>query len=1091
MDLKTNSDTSHLGSMETDDGIISVQFLEFKTSLLDVVQELHIRRDAETRYEEQINKLVLEKQELEWQKESVQHQISSVTNQHNEALDTVKKRFQAQIGSLEEDKGRHQLTAELREKEMISLKEELKTLQLCKYSMEKKLSELSQEQKLELQTESKDGHLKQLGEVEQRFGTVSRQCTILKQAHDRLQQNVEEAIKINKKITTVNKSQESKINTLTQDVKRLQGELIKARVSSAYQSGKESSSLRERERQIQQLQQRLQMEMELNSKLQYENDAAHLEKQGVMNSLQQAQQLVHTQTLALSRSEAELLTQREEYQALKRQHELVLEEAKGKEEGFGHLKEECKNDNILWEIEKQALQQQIQSQEEKLRSVKEAYEHLHHKHKQLSAARLQADHRHSLEYGPMYSTDGDSEVADGQQPTDAHSKRVSSDEQIDPVRAEQNCTQGNDTTNSEAEPDKIIEAAEAQEMAADSFPSRPHSDFHVETQPAQADTPPPYHPDAEENRQSCPLDHSGLGQTGSPVAPVLPKSVAKDGSDDPVVSEPTNPNVNQAPGLYEHNQSSASLNVDELPVADKSSSDSSSRGMVHWSGELSVAETSSVYGAENDPVAGGKGEVGVQQTLCTPEARHPQSPDKGSDSQAVAPAQGTVCTETQPQTPAAEAAPHNASTSQTAGECETVASAPETDQARQFTGDGPIKVAASAQLDNNSADIPQGLHTPISQSQQPAEPSSSQCLDQPQNDFSHLALQSRDDLSSCVPEAKHLHIQNEECLPVTREKVEAVQGVNPEKHVPAVTADAKCSYVSPNMGSPELFPPTSSAVEADPPQVARPSEETRSSDGQEHQGSIPADAQVTPQTSNAEAEGDERSPSRAADHRGAPGTKPHRSSFVWGGALPKSLPLLMGSHGAEGSPGDTQGSAVCTVSTAAPGPAVSEHRSTTPHWRFLEVPSTLSAPIFQQDRLNKRDSAANARSAGGSDGCGIHPGHKRDQQETWNVIRQSLSEMAVGMESRVSIAFSAPASGTPAAAPLPGGNRLRQDCPPSRSLIHPRHQSLTTTQSSQAKQEWPSDDIRAQIAKIEQFLSSEGVSLPKKSKIEEKEDVEL
>lgn len=40
-----------------------------------------------------------------------------------------------------------------------------------------------------MQTQSKDNHLKQLGEVEQRFGTVSRQCTTLKQAQHRLQQN--------------------------------------------------------------------------------------------------------------------------------------------------------------------------------------------------------------------------------------------------------------------------------------------------------------------------------------------------------------------------------------------------------------------------------------------------------------------------------------------------------------------------------------------------------------------------------------------------------------------------------------------------------------------------------------------------------------------------------------------------------------------------------------------------------------------------------------------------------------------------------------------------------------------------------------
>uniref|UniRef100_A0AAY5E9Z5 Synaptonemal complex central element protein 2 n=1 Tax=Electrophorus electricus TaxID=8005 RepID=A0AAY5E9Z5_ELEEL len=40
MDSKSDTETHHLGSMETDSGIISVQLLEFKTSLLEAVEEL-------------------------------------------------------------------------------------------------------------------------------------------------------------------------------------------------------------------------------------------------------------------------------------------------------------------------------------------------------------------------------------------------------------------------------------------------------------------------------------------------------------------------------------------------------------------------------------------------------------------------------------------------------------------------------------------------------------------------------------------------------------------------------------------------------------------------------------------------------------------------------------------------------------------------------------------------------------------------------------------------------------------------------------------------------------------------------------------
>uniref|UniRef100_A0A667YR26 Uncharacterized protein n=1 Tax=Myripristis murdjan TaxID=586833 RepID=A0A667YR26_9TELE len=73
---------------------------------------------AETRLEDQISKLVVEKQELEWQKESLQHQIEMLTNQHTESLTGVKKQ------------GKHQLSAELKDKEINSLKEELKSLQV-------------------------------------------------------------------------------------------------------------------------------------------------------------------------------------------------------------------------------------------------------------------------------------------------------------------------------------------------------------------------------------------------------------------------------------------------------------------------------------------------------------------------------------------------------------------------------------------------------------------------------------------------------------------------------------------------------------------------------------------------------------------------------------------------------------------------------------------------------------------------------------------------------------------------------------------------------------------------------------------------
>ncbi|KAL2094005.1 hypothetical protein ACEWY4_011317 [Coilia grayii] len=1019
--------------------------------------------------------------------------------------------------------GKHQLTAELREKEMTSLKEELKSLQLCKYSLEKKLSEL--EQKLELQSQSKDGHLKQLGEVEQRFGVVSRQCAILKQAHDRLQQNgttrqphtplkgvlpslcvhffiaVEEAVKINKKLTALNKSQASKINTLTQDAERLNGELIKAKVLSAYQSGEDSSGLKESERQIQQLQQRLRMETELNKKLQTENDGAHLEKQEVINSLQHTQQLLHTQTQALSRSQAELLAQREEYQDLKRQHELVLEEAKGKEERFGRLKEECKNDNILWEKEKRVLQEQLQAQQEELGSVREAYEHLHDKHKQLTCARLQTENIHSLKYEGMHSKDGTGVQTDGQP-----SISVSFEEQIDSQSATQSGAQGNDTTHSEPVPgqlestvtDKRIHPTEVQHMALVDPPSRQTSDTHAGTQPPHVDLPPSQHPGEEEvTRQSCPSDKSGLGPTGSPAFIALSGSErdvrdARDAPSNAAMSTLTDLNKNQASGIHETSQASTSFNVDELSSADKGSS---SNSMVCRREGLSVLETSSVYDGESDPGAEGKGEVGVQQTLCIPEARQAPSPDKAPDSPAVSltAAQGPVCAQPQFQTPAAQASPPSAPIIQKAGEGETDDSTQEAGQAGQCGSDRPTEVTTVTQQ-NDTTDVLPGPDTPISQLQHPAESASTQRPGQSQCDLFSAGLQSSNRLSICAVETQVLHSQSVECSPVPAERTGAAKVACAQRSIPAAAADTNCSFVPAHLRSPELYPPTSPDTEADPPQVAGPSEQPCTSDCKKDQSNIPADASVASQTSKTSSEtgADERSPCRAADPIGSSGTKTHRPSFVWG-ARAKSPPLMSSHGGAERARCVTQGSPVCTMSQPAPGPAVSEHRSATPR-RFLETSSAFPTPIFQQDRLNKRDSTAYARSAGASEGAGSDPGHKAEKSKDWNAIRRSISEMSTGMESRVSIAFSSAASG--ALTSLSEGNGLRQDCTPSQSRTHPRHHSSggTTgqaaaegcTQSSQGRLEQrPVVNIRAEIAKLEQFLSSEGVSLPKKSKVEE------
>ncbi|XP_030587618.1 coiled-coil domain-containing protein 73 isoform X2 [Archocentrus centrarchus] len=373
-------------------GNVSLRLLEFKTHLLEAVEELHIRRDAETRFEDQISKTVLEKQELEWEKESLQHRIESVTNQHTESLTNLKK--QAKLRNTEEEKGKYQVIAELKDKEINNLKEELKSMQLLKYNLEKKSSEL--EQKLALQSRTKDSHLSQLGEVEKRFSALSRQCAMVKQAHEKLEQDVDEAMRINKKLTSANEKQEATIVSLKKELDEVSNKLTKAKMTLVRHDKPRSPTGGEQH--IQQLQQKLKLETEMNKNLREENETERAEKQEVIRSLQHTQQLLLSQTQTVRRVELELQTQRHEYKALKQEHEVMREKSKAVEDKVAQVMESYGASKTSWDKERTRFLDRIKNEQEDLRALKEAYDDLHQKHTKLSLqAKSHAQHIQEME----------------------------------------------------------------------------------------------------------------------------------------------------------------------------------------------------------------------------------------------------------------------------------------------------------------------------------------------------------------------------------------------------------------------------------------------------------------------------------------------------------------------------------------------------------------------------------------------------------------------------------------------------------------------------------------------------------------------
>ncbi|NWT82686.1 CCD73 protein, partial [Lanius ludovicianus] len=358
--------------------LLSIRLLDFKTSLLEAIEELRIRRETETNYEDQINKIVIEKQELEWQKEALQQQTGTLQQQNKEAMAAFKKQLQARMFAMEEEKGKYQLAVETKEKEIDGLKETLKALQISKYTLQKKLNEM--DQKLQMHLTAKEEHHKKLSEVERCYAMIASQFGIVKGVHGKLEHSVQEAIQHNKKLASVNKRQETEINNLKEELKKVTTDLIRSKVTSQYRVGEENINLAVKEKQFQELQQKIRMETAVSKKVQEENSHIKEEKLEILSSLQCVQELLQRITQTNVRMESELNALKEDYQALERDNELQREKAKENEEKFLNLQNEHEKALRTWKNDEENMRREIHTIKNELNSLKGLHRHLEDYH---------------------------------------------------------------------------------------------------------------------------------------------------------------------------------------------------------------------------------------------------------------------------------------------------------------------------------------------------------------------------------------------------------------------------------------------------------------------------------------------------------------------------------------------------------------------------------------------------------------------------------------------------------------------------------------------------------------------------------------
>ncbi|VDH94668.1 Hypothetical predicted protein [Mytilus galloprovincialis] len=164
-----------------------VDCLRMRNSLTEILEEVKLRRNNDLENEERIRHLVQEKYEMERKLDGEKCHFASLSEEHDKKVAEIKRQFEDKIKVLKAEVKQNQVFKDCGQKETKSLKDDIRSLQITNYNLEKKLRE--QGRKLQLQTSSTNQHLKQLSSAEEKFQTISTYCKKISESQDRLSRN--------------------------------------------------------------------------------------------------------------------------------------------------------------------------------------------------------------------------------------------------------------------------------------------------------------------------------------------------------------------------------------------------------------------------------------------------------------------------------------------------------------------------------------------------------------------------------------------------------------------------------------------------------------------------------------------------------------------------------------------------------------------------------------------------------------------------------------------------------------------------------------------------------------------------------------
>ncbi|XP_061183361.1 interaptin-like [Saccostrea echinata] len=231
----------------------AVECLRLRSSLVEILEELKLRRMNDKDNEERIKRADQEKYQLIRKCESESQKLNEATKQYRKHLQDKDRMCEEKLSRMEEQLKQHKVFKDCTDKEINLLKDEIRKLEVVKYKLEKDVTE--QERKLHLHVQSSEQHLNQLTETEESFKSLYTQCKQLSEAQAQLEESVQHAIKHNQALRYINEHQKCIVDEEKNHSLSLQAQLLEVR--SLLQQRPDETSLQQYQQEITSLNQRL------------------------------------------------------------------------------------------------------------------------------------------------------------------------------------------------------------------------------------------------------------------------------------------------------------------------------------------------------------------------------------------------------------------------------------------------------------------------------------------------------------------------------------------------------------------------------------------------------------------------------------------------------------------------------------------------------------------------------------------------------------------------------------------------------------------------------------------------------------------